>query len=168
VKSTPVVSSNFLERLADPASQFHPDYLSYRNGEITKQQLVARLPHITMLGDSSCMGVYISSPWSTFWLARTRRGRNWFFDAGSPHLSVHSISKRLEDITPFVATEYAGIGALVDDESSRLDFFRRILGTRSFSGQINQLLRVVRFPDLILISIGHNNVDWHGGVRRMN
>lgn len=49
---------------------------------------------------------------------------------------------------------------MVDDESSRLNFFRRILGTRSFSGQINQLLRVVRFPDLILISIGHNNVDW--------
>ena len=160
MKSGPVVSSNFLERLADPASQFHPDYLSYRNGEITKQQLVARLPHVAMLGDSSCMGIYISSPWSTFWLAHTRGGRNWFFDADSPHLSVYSISKRLEDITPFVATEYAGIGALVDDESNRLSFFRRILGTRSFSGQINQLLRVVRFPDLILISIGHNNVDW--------
>ena len=160
MKSGPVVSSNFLERIADPASQFHPDYLSYRNGEITKQQLVARLPHVVMLGDSSCMGIYISSPWSTFWLAHSRRGRNWFFDAGSPHLSVHSISKRLEDITPFVATEYAGIGALVDDENSRLNFFRRILGTRNFSGQIAQLLRAPRFPDLILISIGHNNVDW--------
>ena len=111
MKSAPVISLSFLERIADPASQFHSDYLSYRNGEITKRQLVARLPHVTMLGDSSCMGIYISSPWSTFWLARTRRGRNWFFDAGSPHLSVHSISKRLEDITPFVATEYAGIGA---------------------------------------------------------
>jgi lysophospholipase L1-like esterase len=75
-------------------------------------------------------------------------------------LGVHSISKRLEGITPFVAIEYAGIGAMVDDQGSRLNFFRRILGTRSFSGQINQLLRVVRFPDLILISIGHNNVDW--------
>jgi lysophospholipase L1-like esterase len=113
-----------------------------------------------MLGDSSCMGIYISSPWRTFWLAHTRRGGNWFFDAGSPQLSVHSISKRLEDITPFVATEYAGIGALVDDENSRLDFFRRILGTRNFSGQIAQLLGAPRFPDLILISIGHNNVDW--------
>jgi len=160
VKSSPVISSNFLERLADPSSQFHPDYLSYRNGEITKQQLVTRLPHVAMLGDSSCMGIYISSPWSTFWRAQTRRGRNWFFDAGSPHLSVHSISKRLEDITPFVAIEYAGIGPMMDHEGGRLNLFRRILGTRSFSGQINQLLRVVRFPDLILISIGHNNVDW--------
>ena len=61
---------------------------------------------------------------------------------------------------PFVAIEYAGIGAMMDHEAGRLNLFRRILGTRSFSGQIDQLLRVVRFPDLILISIGHNNVDW--------
>ena len=160
MKLTLVVSSNFLERIADPASQFHSHYLSYRNGEITKRQLFARLPHVAMLGDSSCMGIYISSPWSTFWRAHTRCGRNWFFDAGSPHLSVRSISKRLEEITPVVAIQYAGIGAMVDDGASRLNLFRRILGTRSFSGQINQLLRVVRFPDLILISIGHNNVDW--------
>jgi lysophospholipase L1-like esterase len=160
MKSAPVISSNFLERIADPASQFHPDYLSYRNGEITKQQLVARLPHVVMLGDSSCMGIYVSSPWSTFWRAHTRCGRNWFLACGSPYPDIRSISTRLEEITPVVAIEYAGIGALVDDEGSRLSFFRRILGTRSFSGQINQLLQVVRFPDLILISIGHNNVDW--------
>jgi lysophospholipase L1-like esterase len=73
---------------------------------------------------------------------------------------IHSVSRRLEEITPFVAIEYAGIGAMVDHERSRQSFFRRILGTRNFSGQINRLLRTKRFPDLILISIGHNNVDW--------
>src|SRR4029077_21136479 len=126
MKCPPVVSPNFLERVAESESPFHPVYLAYRRSEITRAELITRLPHVAMLGDSSCMGIYISSPWSTFWLAHTRRGRNWFFDAGSPHLSVHSISKRLEDITPFVATEYAGIGAMVDDESSRLNFVRRI------------------------------------------
>jgi lysophospholipase L1-like esterase len=160
MKSAPVISSKFLERIADPASQFHPDYLSYRNGEITKDELVARLPHVTMLGDSVCMDVCISSPWSTFWQARTCRGRNWFVDTGSPCLGIRSVSKRLEEITPFVAIQYAGIGALVDDEGGRLNFCRRTLGTRNFSGQISQLRRAPRFPDLILISIGHNNVDW--------
>lgn len=159
MKSGPVISSNFLDRIADPASRFHGVYLSYRNGEITKNQLVARLPHVAMLGDSVCMDIYISSPWSTFWRAHTYRGTNWFlhFDS-SP--GICSISKRLEAITPFVAIEYAGIGAMVDHERGRENFFRRILGTRNFSGQINQLLRAPRFPDLILISIGHNNVDW--------
>jgi lysophospholipase L1-like esterase len=160
MKFAPAISSNFLERIADPTSQFHPDYLAYRNCEITKGELVARLPHIAMLGDSVCMGIYISSPWSTFWRAHTCRGRNWFLDTGSPHPGVRSVSKRLEEITPFVAIEYAGIGALVDHESGRSNFFRRVLGTRNFSGQIGQVLRASRFPDLILISIGHNNVDW--------
>jgi lysophospholipase L1-like esterase len=160
MKSAPVISSGFLERISDPASRFHPDYLSYRNGEITKHELVARLPHVALLGDSVCMDIYISSPWSTFWRAHTCRGRNWFLDTGSLQPSVRSISKRLEEITPFVAVQYAGIGALVDREPGRQNFLRRILGTRNFSGQITQLLRAPRFPDLILISIGHNNVDW--------
>jgi lysophospholipase L1-like esterase len=160
MKSASVISSNFLERIADPASRFHPAYLSYRDREITQHEVVARLPHVAMLGDSVCMDIYISSPWSTFWRAHTRRGRNWFVDTGSPRLGIRSISKRLEEITPFVAIQYAGIGALVEREDSRLDFFRRILGTRNLSGQVNQLLRAPRFPDLILISIGHNNVDW--------
>jgi len=160
MKFAPAISSNFLERIADPTSLFHQDYLSYRNREITKGELVARLPHVAMLGDSVCMDIHISSPWSTFWQAHTCRGRNWFLDTGSPHLDIHSVSKRLEEIMPFVAIQYAGVGALVDHEGGRLNFFRRILGTRNFAGQISQLLRAPRFPDLILISIGHNNVDW--------
>jgi len=154
------ISADFLERIADPVSRFHPDYLSYRNREITKQELVGRLPHVAMLGDSACMGIYISSPWSTFWRAHTCRGRNWFLDAGDPHAGIRSVSKRLEEITPFVVTQYSGVGAMVDHEGCRLNFCRRVLGTRNFSGQISQLLQATRFPDLILISIGHNNVDW--------
>jgi lysophospholipase L1-like esterase len=68
--------------------------------------------------------------------------------------------KGLEAVTPFVAIECAGVGALVDHEHCRQNLFRRILGTRDFSGQVGELLRARRFPDLILISIGHNNVDW--------
>ena len=160
MKSAPVISSDFLEQIADPASRFHLDYLSYRNREITKQELIGRLPHVALLGDSVCMGIYISSPWSTFWRAHTCRGRNWFADAGDLHPRIRSVSRRLGEITPFVVTQYAGIGAMVDHEGCRLNLFRRVIGTRNFSGQISQLLRATRFPNLILISIGHNNIDW--------
>jgi len=160
MKSAPFVSLNFLERIADPTSRFHRVYLSYRNCEITKNDLVAQLPHVAMLGDSVCMDIYISSPWSTFWRAHTRCGGNWFLDNGSVPPRIHSVSKRLEEITPLVAIEYAGIGAMVDHERGRENFLRRILGTRNFSGQVNQLLGAPWLPDLVLISIGHNNVDW--------
>jgi lysophospholipase L1-like esterase len=112
-----------------------------------------------MLGDSVCMGIYISSPWSTLWRAHTSRGKNWFVNVEAAQ-GVCSISERLKGITPFVAIECAGVGALVDQEHGRQNPFRRILGTRNLSGQVGALLQTRRFPDLILISIGHNNVDW--------
>jgi lysophospholipase L1-like esterase len=66
----------------------------------------------------------------------------------------------LEKFTPLVATGYGGLGALVDNGRDRQNFLRKILRTRNFSGQVTQLLWRDRFPDLILIWIGHNNVDW--------
>ena len=159
MKSAPIVSPNFLERIADPESRFHPDYLAYRRGEIARAELIARLPHVAMLGDSVCMGIYISSAWNTLWRARRSGGKNWFLHVDDAP-NICSVSKGLETFTPFVAIECAGVGALVDDEHGHQSLFRRVLGTRNFSGQIGQLLRARRFPDLILISIGHNNVDW--------
>jgi lysophospholipase L1-like esterase len=159
-KPARVISANVLERIAEPASRFHPDYLAYRNRQITWAELVARLPHVAMIGDSVCTDVYVSSVLSTFWRARTCSGNNWFLDLGPSRAGIRSVSKRLEELTPFVAMEYAGIGALVDHEGERQNFFRRILRTRNLSGQIDQLLAAERFPDLVLIAIGHNNIDW--------
>ena len=159
MKSAPFVSPNFLERIAELESPLYPDYLAFRRSEITRAELINRLPRVAMLGDSVCTSVYISSPWSTLWRARTSRGKNWFLHLDAAP-SICSISQGLETTTPFVAIECAGIGALVDDEHGHQNLLRRILGTRNFSGQVDELLRTRRFPDLILISIGHNNVDW--------
>ena len=159
MKSIPFVSPNFLERIAEPRSQFHSDYLAYRRGEISRTELVMRLPHIAMVGDSVCTNIYISSPWSTLWRAYASRRKNWFLNLdASPN--IYSISKALEVVTPLVAMQCAGVGALVDHEHEGQSLLRRILGTRNFSAQLAELLRARRFPDLILISIGHNNVDW--------
>jgi lysophospholipase L1-like esterase len=155
-----VVSPNFLDRIGEPASPFHSDYLTYRSGRITRGELIMRLPHVAMVGDSVCMGIYVSSIWGTFWRARTCHGNNWFLDTVPPPSGIQSVSKRLEEFTPLVAIECAGIGALVDRGGQSPNFLRRVLRTRNLSGQIDDLLAMRRFPDLILISIGHNNVDW--------
>ena len=160
MKSATAISANYLERVVDPTSRFHADYLEYKNRQISLAQLVERLPHIAMIGDSLSKDVYISSALSTFWRARTRHGNNWFLNTDHSATSLCSVFERLERVTPLIATEYGGLGALVDNERYPQDFFRKILRTRNFSGQISQLLSGERFPDLILIWIGHNNVDW--------
>ncbi len=113
-----------------------------------------------MIGDSLSRNVYVSSPLSTLWRARRHYGNDWFLNTTPSPLSVYSVFERLEKFTPLVATEYGGLGAMVDSERDRQNFFRKILRTRNFSGQVSQLLTQERFPDLILIWIGHNNVDW--------
>ncbi|MGE5212419.1 MAG: hypothetical protein ACM3NN_01865, partial [Nitrospirota bacterium] len=140
MKSVPFVSPSFLERIADPTSPFHSSYVAYRRREITRTELIAQLPHIAMLGDSVCMDIYISSPWSTFWRARTSRRRNWFLHL-DPAPGICSVAKGVDVITPFVAIECAGVGALVDDEHGRQSLFRRILGTHNFSGQVSRFLQ---------------------------
>ena len=159
-KPAQIVSAHFLDRIGEPTSPSYSDFLAYRNGDITQAELITRLPHVALIGDSVCTGVYISSIWGTFWRARTCRGNNWFLDTNPAPAGIQSVSKRLEQLTPVVAIECAGIGALVDHEGQRQNFFRRILRTRNFSLQIGGLLMMQRFPDLILVSIGHNNVDW--------
>jgi lysophospholipase L1-like esterase len=159
-KPVRVVGANFLERIGTPTSPFYSDFLAYQIGDITRAELIARLPHVAIIGDSVCMGIYISSRWSTFWRARTCHGNSWFLDTNPSPTSIRSVSKRLEELTPFVAIECAGIGALVDHQGQRQNFFRRILRTRNFSAQVGELIAAKRFPDLILIAIGHNNVDW--------
>ena len=160
MKPATAVTANYLERIADPASPFRPDYVAYKNKQISRAQLVARLPHIAMIGDSLSRDAYVSSVFETFWRAHTRAGNDWFLSNDSASGSIYSIFRRVQQFTPLVATEYGGMGALVDNERDRQSFFRKILRTRNLSGQVDQLLSRDRFPDLILIWIGHNNVDW--------
>jgi lysophospholipase L1-like esterase len=160
VRSATAISTDYLQRGTHPASRFHADYLAYKRREITRKQLVARLPHVAMIGDSLSRNVYVSSALSTFWRARRHYGNDWFLNTDPSPSNVYSVFERLDKLTPIVATEYGGLGAMVDNGRDGQNFFRKILRTRNFSGQVTQLLSRERFPDLILIWIGHNNVDW--------
>src|ERR1700732_5434157 len=78
------MSANYLQRVADPTSRFCADHLEYKNGRINTAQLIARLPHVAMIGDSLSRNVYVSSALSTFWRARRYYGNDWFLNSAEP------------------------------------------------------------------------------------
>src|SRR5438067_979332 len=87
---------DYLERVSQPSSPFYNDYLAYRRGRIDRAELVRRLPHVAMMGDSLTQHFYISSPISLFWRARTQRRKNWFLDTEPDPASLRSVYGGLE------------------------------------------------------------------------
>ena len=61
-------------------------------------------------------------------------------------------------------TENNGAGALVAPPQSQEDLRKRLVRARNLPRQVRQVLRRKRFPDLIMIWIGHNNLDWVHGL----
>ncbi len=155
-----VTTRDYIERISDPSSSLYRDYLEYREHKIDRIELVNRLPHVAMLGDSLTQHFYASASPSEFWRARTAWRENWFLDTDPDPKSVFSVYERLERITPLVAAEYNGAGALVAPSGSEESLREKLVRARNLPGQSQQVLRRSRFPDLIMIWIGHNNLDW--------
>lgn len=159
-KSRSAVTPDYLERISQPSSAFYKDYLEYQSGSLTENQLIQRLPHVAMIGDSLVKNAYVASVPNMFWRVRTEHGKNWFLDTDKSPDSIYSIYERLEKFTPLVAVEYSGAGANVDSGKSGDTFFQMLSKTRNFSQQVDQILEQERFPDLTLIWMGHNNLNW--------
>ncbi len=155
---------NFIARISDPSSALYPDYLDYEQGRINRSELESRLPHVAMLGDSLTQNFHFSSMPSSFWRARTQWRKNWFLDSDPNPDSIFSVYERLEHFTPLVATEYNGAGALVAAPGSQENLRQRLVRAHNLPGQVNGVLHRTRFPDLIMIWIGHNNLDWVRGL----
>ena len=157
-------TKNYLARVSEPSSPLYPDYLEYQQDKIDRLELEKRLPHVAMLGDSLTQNFHFSSMASSFWRARTQWRKNWFLDTDPNPESIFSVYERLEYLTPLVATEYNGAGALVAARGTPENLRKKLVRARNFPGQVNRVLRATRFPDLIMIWIGHNNLDWVHGL----
>ena len=151
--------SSTLSGISNPASPHHTDYLEYQQGRLTEAQLLDRLPHIAIIGDSLSRDFYISSLISMVWRSKMNHRCDWFLDTDASANSVYSLYERLAQETPLVACEYSSAGAWVDSGENR----NRFLGSWlpfSFSQQTDLILEEKRFPDLVLLWIGHNNLHW--------
>jgi lysophospholipase L1-like esterase len=151
--------SSTLSAISNPASPHNPDYLEYQQGRLTEAQLMDRLPHIAMVGDSLSRDFFVSSLVSMVWRSKMNHRCDWFLDTDASANSVYSLYERLAQETPLVACEYSSAGGWVDSGGGG----NRFLGSwrpLSFSQQTDLILEEKRFPDLVLIWIGHNNLHW--------
>jgi lysophospholipase L1-like esterase len=155
--------SSTLSVISNPASPHHTDYLEYQQGRLTKAQLMDRLPHIAMIGDSLSRDFYVSSIVSCVWRSKMNHGRDWFLDTDPSANSVYSLYERLAQETPVVACEYSSVGGRVDSGGGG-HWFCGSWYPFNFSQQTDLILKEKRFPDLVLLWIGHNNLNWVRGV----
>ena len=151
--------SSTLSGTSNPLAPHYKDYLEYQQGSLTKTQLMDHVPHIAMIGDSLSRNFYVSSLPSMIWRSKMDHGHDWFLDTDPSPNSVYSVYERLAEETPLVACEYSSVGARVDSGKPKNHFLGSWLPL-SFTQQTDLLLAEKRFPDLVLIWIGHNNLHW--------
>jgi lysophospholipase L1-like esterase len=151
--------ANSLSALANPASPHHADYLEYQQGRLTKAELMDRIPHVVMIGDSLSRNFYVSSLPSMVWRSKMNHGHDWFLDTDPSPNSINSVYERLSQVTPLVACEYSSVAATVDSGKGG-NHFLQCWRPFNFSQQVDLILKEKRFPDLVLIWIGHNNLHW--------
>ena len=120
--------------------------------------------HVAALGDSLTTGFSLSSPLTMIWKAHRHLERSWFVDTSG---AIESFVKRLGRHAAVVSHQYATVSAKVV-EGQRGALTDCLVNARHFSRQVTQVTRLAQFPNLVLIWIGHNNLDWishHSGVR---
>jgi hypothetical protein len=113
---------------------------------------------IALIGDSLSTAFHVSSlPQMLF---RMRRGwkTNWFVTLPADDQNRRSVLMRLSDLGTITGVQHASVSALVDSAKPR-SALDHLTGTYHFSHQVDEVL-TGQFPDILLLWIGHNDVDW--------
>ncbi len=113
---------------------------------------------VSLIGDSLSTGFHLASPPSILIRLWTAWKKSWFLDGPTQDQAGLGIGARLNALGPIKAVSHASVTAGVDG-GNRRTMLDRALNRWHFSHQVDELL-AGSFPDMVLIWIGHNNVDW--------
>ncbi len=111
---------------------------------------------IAVLGDSLTTGFYVSALIPTILRIRRRLDSNWFYDKSGDINSVQERCATLEDIR-FISLARASAQVVHEERTSLLDV---LLGVHHFESQVDRWLALDKVPDITLIWLGHNDLDW--------
>jgi hypothetical protein len=110
---------------------------------------------LAMIGDSLSTGFNVSSPAMMLVGTRTCKG-NWVVDDRG---KINSLFEQLIKKVPVILDHLAYVSADVRPPSRR-NVADWITGTFHMSHQIERVLKLDQFPEIVLLWTGHNNLDW--------
>lgn len=111
---------------------------------------------IACIGDSLSTGFSIRSPLGSVWAARFRRNQGWF---NGTEPGLRSLIRHLETHVPVNAQSLATVSAHALPVARPL-ISHRLFGTRHLPQQIEAVLSQTIPPDVVLLWIGHNDLDF--------
>ncbi len=111
---------------------------------------------VVAIGDSLTTGFRLRSPMGMLWHSRVSRCRSWFVDRSG---RIDTLSQRIATKRSMNARQYATVSARVDS-GERRTLADRLMAVRHFSHQVSSITALHRMPDMVLLWIGHNNLDW--------
>jgi hypothetical protein len=117
----------------------------------------AQIPpvRLVMIGDSLSTGFHVSSPAMMLLGTRTCKG-NWVVDDRG---TIGSLFEQLINKVPVILDHLAYVSADVRPPCRR-SFRDWMQGTFHLSHQVDRVLKLKQFPEMVLLWIGHNNLDW--------
>ena len=122
---------------------------------------------IAMIGDSTIRDFAMRSIFGLSIKAWIGNQRNAFLNS-QPHPLYESVYERMAQIAPVCAVEFARGGATVGTPRRWMKKqSAKYLNVKSLEEQIKLMLKEPRTPDLTLIWIGHNNLDFLAGKRAL-
>jgi len=119
---------------------------------------------IALIGDSLSTNFHVGALGSMLIKMRNGWKKNWFVDVHPQIGNIQSISERLGKIANVSFSHYASPRAKVTNNSNGT-LMKFLTDTRHFADQVDELLQN-DFPDLLLIWIGHNDLNWRKKLDR--
>lgn len=170
-----VENQSALEQLGDATGadivRFKKDARNLRR-TVAQRTITPQLFEIALIGDSLSTNFYLmGSLGATISKARyvNQSQGNWFLDTDPSAGSIYSFAERLDREIPIRVRNHATVSAYVD-HAMTVEVSATAsgaLGVLSLSEQVDEIvLAARRFPDITLMWIGHNNINWAKGSGR--
>ncbi|MBI3549318.1 MAG: hypothetical protein HY078_09790 [Elusimicrobia bacterium] len=125
---------------------------------------------MALIGDSLSTNFHLAGTWSMIQMCRRahRSGGNWFMDPQPATSGIVSLAALLGRLTRVRAVNRSTVGSYVDGAfpDARHPVVMWVMRSLTFRQQVTRLIEKRDFPDVVLVWVGHPNLDWVRGFQK--